>query len=304
MKPYQPSRRIPFVGLLMVILAALVGGALLGAAFFGLSTLFYLIFLFALVMGWLGGRLIAAAVHIGKVRNPAFAAVGGVLIALVMAAAWWGASYLQFKTNQVAVIRTSTPQLSTAEIDQKVDEVLTLATGQGGWMGFTLLRAQQGVRIWQLPGQPANRLPLGATLSAVLWLVQWLLMAAIAAVVARRPALQPFCEACGRWHGAAHLLGTLGAKRTQEALDLVKAEQFQKLGEELQINPSLPNVAVFLAQCGADCAEGDAFMVLRSQKRGSGAKPIQQDLLSGLISPLQTQDLLQGIENRKALYGL
>jgi hypothetical protein len=72
----------------------------------------------------------------------------------------------------------------------------------------------------------------------------------------------------------------------------------------LQTNPSLPNVGVFLAQCGPDCTDGDAYLAVRSQVRGSGGKAIATDLVTGMITPAQTQDVLQGIENRKALYGL
>ena len=67
---------------------------------------------------------------------------------------------------------------------------------------------------------------------------------------------------------------------------------------------SLPNVGVFMARCGEDCAEGDAFLAVRSQVRGSSGKPMATDLITGMIPPAQTQEVLQGIENRKALYGL
>ena len=60
MKPYQPSLAAPPTGLLILLLAVLLGGAAIGALAALLSNLVYVIILFPIGMGWLGGKLVAA----------------------------------------------------------------------------------------------------------------------------------------------------------------------------------------------------------------------------------------------------
>ena len=56
MKPYQPSLTVPAGGLVLLILAALLGGVVIGALVSILSTnLMYVIVLFPIGMGLLGG---------------------------------------------------------------------------------------------------------------------------------------------------------------------------------------------------------------------------------------------------------
>ena len=303
MKPYQPSLVVPIQGLLILLLAVLLGGAAIGALVSLLSNLIYVIILIPIGMGWSGGKLVAAAVRVGKIRNPGVAIGAGVLIAVTMYAAMWASGYLQFRNVQAAAVLDVNPGLNQAAVDREIDSVLTSITGQSGFMGFLLVEDQNGAAVVRLPGDK-SLLNLSPLLSWIAWLVEVLLMTWIAVTIGREPATRPFCEACNRWHGEEQLLGTLGSKRSKEVLDLIEKEQFLKLGEELQTNPSLPNVGVFMARCGEDCAEGDAFLAVRSQVRGSSGKPMATDLITGMIPPAQTQEVLQGIENRKALYGL
>ena len=304
MKPYQPSLTAPITGLLILLLAVLLGGAAIGVLAALISNLIYLIILFPIGMGWLGGKFVAGAVRAGKIRNPGVAIGAGILIALVMYGAMWATEYFQYRNAQAAVILETQPQADQSAIDRQIDVDLINATGQAGFVGFVLQQDQQGVAIIQLPGFVTALNILGPFLSWVYWLVEVLLIAWVSVTMGRKPAYQPFCETCNRWHGEEKLLGTLGSKRSKEVVDLIENAQFLKLGEELQTNPSLPNVAVFLAQCGADCTDGDAFLAVRTQVRRSRGNTTATDLVTGMISPAQTQDVLQGIENRKALYGL
>lgn len=287
MKPYQPSLAAPVKGLLILLLAVLLGGAVFGVLVSLLSNLIYVIILFPIGMGWLGGKLVAAAVRAGKIRNPGVAIGGSILIAVVMYGAMWAGEYIQFRNAQAVVTTNAASQ-----------------AGQGGFIDFVSAEDQNGAAVLQLPALGIKVLNLGPVFTWAAWLVEMLLIAWLALVIGRRPATQPFCEACNRWHGAEQLLGTLGAKRAKEVTGLIESAQFLKLGEELQTNPSLPNVGVFLAQCGPGCAEGEAFLAVRSQVRGSGGRATATDLVTGMIPPAQTQEILRGIENRKALYGL
>lgn len=302
MKPYQPSQIVPAGGALLLVLAILIGGAVIGALVSLISNFVYLIFVFPLVMGFIGGGVVAIAVRAGKIRNPGVALLGGVLIGLVIYGSMWTVDYLQFRNAVKSEILKRTPNAGTAEMETYIDKVLVTETGQPGFLGFVLITDQDGVSIGKVGS--SNPINLGPTFSWVYWVLELLLIIWLAAQGGRTPAREPFCEACGRWYRKPELLGTLGTSRTKEILGLIEGNQFQRLGEELQSNPALPNVGVFLATCGEDCANGDSYLVTSQQNRNSKGGVVSKDLVKGLITPFQLQDLRRGIAERRSLYGL
>jgi hypothetical protein len=56
--------------------------------------------------------------------------------------------------------------------------------------------------------------------------------------------------------------------------------------------------------CEKEGTPGEAYLALRTQTRDSRGNPAMKDVAAGLITIEQAKALLQGIENRKALYGL
>jgi hypothetical protein len=187
-------------------------------------------------------------------------------------------------------------------VEAAVDVELIDATGQSGFLGYVLLQDLAGVSIGRVTssGKGVN---LGAVGSWIYWGIELLLILWVAIVIGKKPASDPFCESCERWYGKEQIVGTLGASRSKELMTLVEGGQFMKLGEELQSNPATPNLGVFLATCGKDCTAGEAFLVVRTQTRDSKGNLTTKDLAKGMITSFQMQDLLRGIEARKALYG-
>lgn len=275
MKPYQPSQIVPARGALLLLAVVLLGGIAIGALFAWLSSVLYIILVFPILMGALGGWLTAFSVRSGKIRNPRVAFIGGLLMGLVIAASYWITQYLRFA-------------------------VVTLH--QYDFIEYVQMAVMKGVPV--LHAGELYLLTLGPVLTWIYSVLEILLILWLSSRPGQAQARQPFCETCRRWYPRPALLGTLGSSRTKEVLGLIEGSQFQKLGEELQSNPALPNVGVYLATCGDGCANGDAFLTASQQTRNSKGGVVSKDLLKGLISPFQLQDLRRGIEARRALYGL
>jgi hypothetical protein len=302
MKPYQPSLVAPAGGLALLLLACVIGGAAIGILTSLLSNTLYLIIVFPLIMGLLGGWIVSTLVRVGKIRNPMVAVGAGVLISVIIYGAMWATDYAQFRSAAGVEIAASNPTLDAGGVQAAVDSGLLKTAGQPGFMGYALLQDQQGVAIGRVSSDK-TLVNLGPTLSWLYWVVELVLILWMAIATGRRPAYQPFCESCNRWFGKEQLLGTLGASRSKELMDLVNGGLFLKLGEELQTNPALPNLAVFIATCGDEFPDGDAYLAIRSQARNSGGNLVAKPVAAGTISSLQRQDLERGIQNRKALYG-
>jgi hypothetical protein len=302
MKPYHPSLATPVRGLFLLILAAVVGSAIFGALVSLFSNLVYLIILFPALMGAIAGGFVAAAVRGGKIRNPAVAIVGAIVAGLVIYGSMWAVDYLQFRNTVKTELVKDSPKTDPADIEKLIDLGLMMETGQSGFVGYVLYQDQQGVSIGRVTssGKGVN---LGPTFSWVYWGIEILIVLWLAILIGKNPASAPFCESCERWYGKDQLLGTLGASRSKELLALLDGGQFAKLGEELQSNPATPNLGVFMATCGKDCTAGEAFLAVRTQTRDSKGNLTTKDLAKGMITAFEMQDLLRGIEARKALYG-
>lgn len=277
MKPYQPSLIAPAGGLVLLLLAVL-GGALVGAAFSLLSSLVFVALLFPILIGLLVGGLVAVGVRVGKIRHPGVALGFSAAAGLVSYAALWGTGYLLAQGS--------------------------LSAGQAGLVDYVLLMNQQGVWAARLSVAQGGVLNLGPLFSAIYWVVELALIVWLAVSGGRKPAYAPFSEVCGRWFEKPALLGTLGSRRIQEVQKLIETGQFLKLGEELQTNPALPNLGVFMVLCEQAGGAGEAYLALCTQTRDARGNPAQKEIAAGLISTAQAKDLLQGIENRKALYGI
>jgi hypothetical protein len=301
MKPYQPSLAAPARGVFILLAAVLLGGTVLGVLVSLLSTQVYLILVFPLVMGLLGGAMVAAVVRAGKIRNPGVAIAAAVMIGIIIYAAMWATDYIQFRNNRIAEFIVTNPGADPSQADAMIDTVLKERTGQTGFLGYLLYEGAEGVSVGRIGSQ--KFLNLGPVVSWIDWVVELIILLWAAVRTGSKPAYEPFCETCGRWYDKPQLLGTLGASRSKEVLNLVENEQYVKLGEELQSNPALPNIGVFMATSGKDCTNGDVLLVVRSQNRDSRGNPTAKDLARGMILAVQSQELQRGIQNRRALYG-
>ena len=301
MKPYQPSLAAPAGGVLILVVAVLLGGTAVGVLVSLLTNLVYLILVFPLIMGLVGGAIVAAAVRSGKIRNPGIAIAAAVLIGIIIYAAMWTTGYVQFRNNSNADWLAKNPSANLAEADAGFDSELRLSTGQSGFLGYVLHEAAEGVSVGRIGSSDQNLLNLGPILSWIYWVVELIIILWASIRTGSKPAYEPFCETCGRWYEKPQLLGSLGASRSKEVLNLVENEQYVKLGEELQSNPALPNVGIFMTTPTPDCPNGDVLLVVRSQVRDSRGNPTAKELVSGMINAAQSQELQRGIQNRRSL---
>src|SRR5689334_7839184 len=79
MKKYRASGRVPFAGLILLLLGTIIGSLAVGGLVFAVSHLIYLFVLFPLFMGLIGGGILAFVVKRAKVRSPILAGLFGLI---------------------------------------------------------------------------------------------------------------------------------------------------------------------------------------------------------------------------------
>ncbi len=213
MREYRPSNRVPLVGLLIMITAAVVGGLGAGVITYFVSRELYLILLFPILLGLLCGWIAALAVQIGRVRAPLVAGMFGVLMALILYGTYRYADYYWgFRGDQKGQIEDIYGQkINDDQYQQFEDMALEEEVGATGFVGYTKLTAREGITITRAPRSTGSGLTLKGVILYIYWVSEIGLMAYIAAAGPYRRARRPFSEQTGEWYGEAQRVGTIPA---------------------------------------------------------------------------------------------
>jgi hypothetical protein len=220
-KRYRPSGRIPFGGLIGLILATIIGSLVIGGLVFAVSHVIYLIVLFPFVMGALGGGLLSLVVKSSKVRSPFIAGLFGLILGVgIIGVNRFAEYYIDFRNEVTSVVRAEDggEDVSQEEIDQFIDEVLEEEVGSSGFIGYIKYSATLGTTI----SRTSSEVTLDENATWVYWGVELLIVALFCAGLAFNSARQPFNEDVGEWYPDPFYVGTINWKSRKNFLDQVK----------------------------------------------------------------------------------
>jgi len=91
-KSYQPSNKVPFGGVILLILSTLIG-LLIGKSIFAASQSIEAGIIYPIIIGVIGTGIISLAVKTGKVRNPVLASFFGFIFGIL---AYGGTHYFLY----------------------------------------------------------------------------------------------------------------------------------------------------------------------------------------------------------------
>ena len=244
-----PGRLI--LGLILLTAASLFGGAVLGALMFLASLVIYLIFLFPIGLGLVGGGTTGKLITRWKIHWPALGIFFGTLIGLISYGSYHyaGSIYLQQQGVQYARQELE-PELGPLTYQQAsaiVDVMMEETTGRKGMLAYFAIMAEEGVSIGHLFG--GDFLTLPPALSCLYWFLELGLVAGMAGFTAAGAARKPFCEKCDQWYPDRSHIGALQGERIQEVLKLLDQRDFTRLGMILEGDAGLPSVDLYLEGC-------------------------------------------------------
>jgi hypothetical protein len=221
MKKYRTSGRIPFGGFIALILATIIGGAVIGGIVFAASHLIYLIILFPLLMGAVGGGLLALVVRGTKVRSPIIAALFGLIMGVGIVGVYRFAEYYIDFRNEItnAAHESEGDNITQEEIDQFIDETLEQETGSPGFIGYLKYSASLGTTITR----SSSEVELDEKATWVYWGIELVIVMLFCAGLAASAARKPFNEEAGEWYPEPLLVGSVDWKSRKEFYKLLKA---------------------------------------------------------------------------------
>lgn len=172
-----PQSALPFVGIFFISLYALVVGAMLGVLSFFVARYIWLLFLFPVIIGFLGAGLYSQLIRKYRIRSTWLVVLIGLLMSLLI---YFTRHYLDY----LETIR------------------LVNAEGLSFWqymrlnalVGFSFGRSDtelSGIFVW------------------LYWLFEVAMTGGIIVFMASDVTRQPFCEKCKDWYSGGTLLGSV-----------------------------------------------------------------------------------------------
>ncbi|MDJ1183861.1 hypothetical protein [Roseofilum casamattae] len=306
MKSYKPSNITPLSGYQWLILSAVIAGGVVGGITSFIGNFLYLIVLFPLGMGLLGGGATHIAVKQGKVRNPILAGVFGALTGFSIYGGMQGFDYLNFQRivgrdfreeyseELQDALAASNGEITEEELVQlAIDTILIEHTGQSGFLGYLQFSAQQGMELSRSSsgGIPVNGIGV--------WIyrgVELLIIGTIATTGGFRAAKQPFCETSDRWYEDPQRVGNVSDERSEEFIGFLNSDNYLKAGELIntQVDIPIPSIEVYV-QLPPEDGTADSVVQLHKTSLNKDKKLELKELLVGMVSPREIKQLQDAI---------
>lgn len=268
MNRYRASNRVPFGGLILLLIGAVITAALIGGILFAVSHLIYLVLLFPLIAGFLGGTIMAAIVRAGKVRSPLIAAFFGLLAGVgIIAVHNFAQYYIDFRNDaRNAIVEEAGEDVTQAEVDEFIDFVLEDEVGDTGFIGWLKLTAREGTTITSTRGSSSSPMTLDENATWVYWGIELLLTALICAGVSMSAARQPFNEEAGEWYPPPVRIGSVDWKSRKEFLNTVKSGDTMQAARMIVPEAAKPPRIDLMAQYTPSAPQSDVILTVRDVK--------------------------------------
>ncbi len=221
--PYRPEGGFTAFGSLLLIVASLAAGLVLGTLGGIISRWFWLVLIFPAVIGAGVGGVGYWAIRIGHVRSTILGVASGLLGGLFAIISMYYMQYRDFESSnsippdvrqQLRELARLTPAEVEANplIPPEVKQALRDPASRAGFAVHDLpsymhFQAVLGVRISSSSdvGRKDGGMNLGYIGSWIYWALEVLIVAGIAVAMQYVAAKQPYCSECQRWKKARQL---------------------------------------------------------------------------------------------------
>jgi hypothetical protein len=288
MQRYRASGRIPFGGLISLILAAIIGSLVVGGLVFAVSHLIYLIVLFPILMGAIGGAILAFAVKSGKVRSPIIAGLIGLIMGVGIVGVYRFAEYyIDFRNEIMVIVREDAGEgVPQEEVDQFIDESLLEEVGSPGFIGYLKYAATLGTTITR----SSSEITLDENATWAYWGLELLIVALFCAGMAFNAARKPFNEEAGEWYPDPQYVGSVDWKSRKEFYNLLKDGDTRQAFKMVSSSPLTPPRVDVVVQQTLNAPQTDVILTVR-ETRLNRKQETSGDKMKGVLSPQEFTDL-------------
>jgi hypothetical protein len=254
-------------------LAVLVGGAAIGGISYLISLVFYLIVLFPIGMGTVGGLISGWAIKSGKVRQPLAASLCGFLTGLITYGVLHGLEYFNF----APVVRPVA-----------IDRILPLTPKRISLFAYLQTEAKKGSGMIRL-GR-AGLQNMGEVGTWFYWLVEL-------AIIPRALAAEAFCEDADDWYSEKVRFGNVEPTVADNFLELIKTPPLTVAGTLINTHIQKVEAGSLEIYTKMPLTPGDYAVLLsiNATAVNDRGKLKLQEVAAGILSPPDYQQLTAAI---------
>jgi hypothetical protein len=290
-RPYAPDGGTTMPGIMMLVGALVVTGAVLGFIAHFIAQAFYLILVFPVLIGLGIGAVGVRMVKAGRVRNPW---IGGIAGFLGGALAMFMMHYFDQQKFRDEAIETQPGFAQVLEMSQEErqeffgelepherDGAMRAIRAAESVPGFLELQAHYGVTIGKPGRSGESGINLGYAGSYIYWLIELLVVAGITYAMVRSATREPFCADCEQWK-SPKVLGFFGAEPAL-ATAAVQSGDLAKIGRSSPTQ-EITNVRLTAHACDGCVDKGEADLkleLLTTDKEGK----LQSKMLAHMTYP-------------------
>src|SRR5688572_23666354 len=224
--PFRADGGTTMAGLMMLIGALVVTGAILGYVAHLISQAFYLILIFPFLIGLGLGAVGVRMVKAGRVRNPLIGGLAGFLGGALAMFMMHQFDQQKFRKEamteqpgfaQLVSLSSEERQQILGDVDPvQREDMLRVLRAADSVPGYLDLQAHYGVTIGK-PGRTGDKgMNLGYYGSYIYWLVELLVVAGVTYGMVYGATKEPFCAGCEQWK-RPKVLGFFGTEPTMAA---------------------------------------------------------------------------------------
>jgi fluoride ion exporter CrcB/FEX len=244
MKKYQPSGQVSFGALILMLLAAIIGGAIAGIALWAVETYvqIYLVVAFPIIGAFLVGGLLTQIVRAMKVQNIPSIILAGIVGGLVLYGTYHFATYFVTFRGQVREdLSSPRREISEQDLDEIINEELADSYGQPGFIGYLLFSAEAGITINRVTGSSSSG---GIELTGTGWWIFSAVEMGLAILVAAgtpiRAASHPIDAKTGQPYPSPSVIAFAEAKKPGPLLKTIKDGDWRQIGATFHTDQAQP----------------------------------------------------------------
>ena len=294
MKRYQPpsASSLPMSELTMVLLTVCLGGAVIGVLAYIVSNYLWLIFLFPLAVGFLGGALVKWQIKGAKLGNPVVAALIGLFAGMLIYSIFFASGYVHFRMEAEKQLAADAAYfgLSPSEL---LNELLIYETGSGGFLGFLKIVEREGVEISQVTDPSDRGLAITGTWVYLYYLIEAGLIVGVTTSFAHDAGRQPYCPNCKNWIDKNVRLGYVAKENRAEFQEALRLGSLSSIIHLFQKDPQsrAPNLDVVLGQCEKP-SRCDSVLTMRQTTKGRYGSSRHKVFARYWVTPREAEQLI------------
>lgn len=326
MKTYRPSGNVSAVGLVTFLGISLTAAIAIGSVAHFIGQWFYLIILFPIGMGFGASFAISMGISIGKCRNYGVAVAVALLTGAVLYGSMHYFDYMSFRKEAISYIlaedyadeahydetqyvesedileeddlaegeeavgEEEEPVEMTGELaGQMIDFFLKMETGHGGFIGYLLTTATEGVSISSNGGSGAN---IGKVGTFIYWGIEFVAILFFAFLGAAK-AKDPFCESCEVWFEDTPMTQT-DVESAEGIVNSLKDEQFTAVVPQIKQTFEVPCVRLTGSICPT-CTENDAIVKMEVVTLDEKGNEDTKNMHDQMVPMLAFKQIVDGI---------